>query len=139
MKSPPKARGRKSLLDAKLQREICSLLAAGNTIKTCCDAVGIGERTFFDWCEQFPHFAQATTRARAQSKIKLVKIITDAAMVDARHAEWLLERCHPSEFGRAAQPQPPKPVEVEFSSEEFARLMDKINAGEKQRPALNSK
>jgi hypothetical protein len=107
MKASPtttsKKRGRKTILDAKLQKQICDLLAAGNTIKTCCDAVGIAERTYFDWCEQHPHFAQATTRARARSKIKLVKIITDAAMVDARHAEWLLERCHPSEFRRCTQ------------------------------------
>ncbi len=36
-------------------------------------------------------------------RIKLIKIVTDAAMVDARHAEWLLERCHPSEFGHSTQ------------------------------------
>ena len=74
-----KKRGRKSLLDAKLQKQICDLLAAGNTIKTVADAVGISERVYFAWVERNPHFAQVTTRARATAKIKLVSIITEAA------------------------------------------------------------
>src|SRR6266403_172373 len=117
--------GRKSLLNAKMQREICSLLAAGNTIRTCVDAMGISERVYFDWCERHPHFAQATTRARGEAKIKLVSIITEAAKIDARHADWLLERSHPQEYGRATKPPPPPPPPPEpetsvIADEEFS-------------------
>ncbi len=122
-----KTRGRKSLLTPKLEEKICALLEQGNTIKTVAGATGISERVFYEWCERHPHFLQATTRARAKAKIKLVKIITDAAAVDARHAEWLLERSHPQEYGRATKPQPPPEPETSLlSDEEFSKLMDAL-------------
>lgn len=93
--------GRKSLCTLALQREICELLRAGNNIRTTCAAVGISERAFFEWCELKDHFAQATNRARARAKIKLVAIISEAGKIDARHAEWLLERGWPGEYGKA--------------------------------------
>jgi hypothetical protein len=101
-----RGRGRKSLLNAKLQKKICSLLSCGNTIRTVADAAGISQRVYFEWCERHPHFAQATTRARANAKIKLVSIITEAAKIDARHAEWLLERSHPQEYGKVWRSEP---------------------------------
>ncbi len=133
MKASPtttsKKRGRKTIFDAKLQKQICDLLAAGNTIKTVAGAVGISERVYFEWVERNPHFAQATTRARATAKIKLVSIITEAAKTDARHACWLLERSHPQEYGRATKPPPPKPPEPEtcsVSDEELSKLLDSL-------------
>src|SRR5438552_4171144 len=63
----PKRRGRKSLLSPQLQRRICELLAAGNTIKTVTDAVRISERVYFEWVERNPHFAHATTRCQIVS------------------------------------------------------------------------
>ena len=133
-------RGRKSIRSPKLERQICDLLASGNTIKTVVDAVGISERVYFEWCERHPHFLQATTRARAEAKIKLVKIITDAAAVDARHAEWLLERSHPQEYGRATKPPPspsPKPETPVTSDEEFSKLMDSLPPLLESLPPLN--
>jgi len=96
-----KKRGRKSLLTPTLHKKLCELLAAGNTIKTCCDAVGISERVYFDWCEQKVHFSQAVNRARARGKEKLVRLITDAAQSDWRAAAFLLERGWPNEYGKA--------------------------------------
>jgi hypothetical protein len=84
-----------------LHKKLCELLAAGNTIKTCCDAVGISERVYFDWCEQKVHFSQAVNRARARGKEKLVRLITDAAQSDWRAAAFLLERGWPNEYGKA--------------------------------------
>ena len=67
-----KPRGRKTLLDAQLQRKICGLLAQGHTASAVCGAVGIGERTFYDWLQKHRHFSQAATRAIGQSKIALL-------------------------------------------------------------------
>jgi hypothetical protein len=104
-------RGRKTLLTATLQRGICKLLEAGNTVKTASAAVGISERTFHNWCERNPAFLAAIARARAKAKIKLVAIITDAAKIEARHAEWLLERGWPNEYGRPYRELAPQEAE----------------------------
>ncbi len=135
-----KKRGRKSLLDAKLQKQICDLLTAGNTIRTVADAVGISERVYFEWVERNPHFAQATTRARATAKIKLVSIITEAAKTDARHACWLLERSHPQEYGRATKPPPPQPEPENsyLSDKELSEILDSIDASQKQLSAAET-
>jgi hypothetical protein len=130
----PKKRGRKSLLSPQLQQKICALLAAGNTIKTVVDAVGISERVYFDWCERNPHFLQATTRARAKAKIKLVAIITDAAEKDPKHAEWLLERSWPDEYGRSVRhpephSQPPEPESRTLSDSELVEILAKLDQG----------
>jgi hypothetical protein len=53
----------------------------------------------------------------------LVKIVIDAADKDARHAEWLLERGWPNEYGRATKPPPSLSP---MSDEEFSKLMDSL-------------
>jgi transposase-like protein len=144
-----KKRGRKTILDAKLQKQICALLRDANSIETAAQASGISPRTVYNWIERasekgeekFADFACSIARARAEAKRKLVKVLVDASALDWRSAAWILERGFCNEYGRATKPPPPPPPppeEVEFSSEEFARLMDKINASEKQRSALNS-
>ena len=95
-----KRRGPKSLLTPQLQKRICDLLAAANTIKTACDACGIGERTFYDWMERYPAFAAAVHRARAKAKMKLVRVIIDQAPDDWGAAAWALERSYPKEYAR---------------------------------------
>jgi transposase-like protein len=98
MMTTPKTRGRKSLLNAQLQRKICGLLARGHTVSAVCGAVGIGERTFYDWREKHPHFSQATLRAIGQSKIALVDKVRQSD--DWRAQAFLLERRWPTEFGK---------------------------------------
>jgi hypothetical protein len=106
-------RGRKSIRSPKLERQICDLLASGNTIKTVVDAVGISERVYFEWCERYPHFLQATTRARGRARIKLVKVLVDASALDWRSAAWLLERGWPNEFGRTAERPLQEPLQTQ--------------------------
>ena len=107
--SERKKRGRATLLNAQLQRKICGLLAQGHTVSAVCGAVGIGERTFYDWHEKHPHFSQATTRATGQSKIALFDKLRLSD--DWRAQAFLLERRWPSEFGkvetRTVQPTTP--------------------------------
>src|SRR5439155_15226127 len=95
--SKRKKRGRATLLNAQLQRKICSLLAQGHTVSAVCGAVGIGERTFYDWLEKRPHFSQVATRAIGQSKIALLDKLRLSD--DWRAQAFLLERRWPSEFG----------------------------------------
>src|SRR5215472_1700719 len=102
-----KTRGRRPLLNAKLQKQICKLLSQGHTIATVCEAVGIAERTYFDWCEKHLHFSQATTCAIGKSKIVLVDKLRLAD--DWRAAAFLLERRWPSEYGRVAERELPLP------------------------------
>jgi hypothetical protein len=99
-------RGRKTLLTPQLQRRICKLLEQGLSVKTVCDDCEIGERTYFDWCQTNPAFSAACARARARGKIKLVAIVRRAANKDPKNAQWLLERLHPGEFGRAVAREP---------------------------------
>src|SRR5690349_2449196 len=49
-----KKKGRKSTLTPALRRQILALLAKAHTIKTVCAALGVGERSYFTWCEQEP-------------------------------------------------------------------------------------
>ena len=93
-----KSKGRKTLLNAKLQRKICGLLAQGHTASAVCGAVEIGERTFYEWREKHPHFSQAVTRAIGQSKIALVDKVRESD--DWRAQAFLLERRWPTEFGK---------------------------------------
>jgi hypothetical protein len=95
-----KKRGPKSLLTKKLQAAICEILSNANTISTACAACGIGEKTYFRWCEKHPTFLTATREARARAKIQLVDIIRNAAKTNAFHAHWLLERSWPNEYAR---------------------------------------
>jgi hypothetical protein len=91
-----------------MQKQICKLLAQGHTIKTVCEAVAIGERTYFDWCGKHPHFSQATTCAIGKSKIVLVDKLRLSD--DWRAAAFLLERRWPDEFGRCdVRPLPKEP------------------------------
>jgi len=87
-------------LTPKLQKKICDLLANANTIQTACDVCGIGEKTYFRWCQKYPTFLTATREARARAKIHLVGIVRNAAKTNAKHAEFLLERMWPQEYAR---------------------------------------
>jgi hypothetical protein len=103
-----KTRGRVTLLTAALKKRICGRLRDGCNVKTACNICGIGETTYHEWKnrgrageEPYASFFSETSRARDTFKTNLLKIIMKAADKDARHAEWLLERGWPNEFGRS--------------------------------------
>jgi hypothetical protein len=100
--------GRRSILNQKLQKRVCSLLADGSAIRSACLICGIGERTFFDWQtrgkadeEPYARFFSAVTRARERHKANLIQRIVAAAKADWKAASWLLERQFAGEFGRS--------------------------------------
>jgi hypothetical protein len=108
MKKDRKLRGRATLLNKALQARVCKRLRDGCNIKTACSISGVGETTYHEWKnrgrsgeEPYASFFSETSRARDTFKAGLLKIIMKAADKDARHAEWLLERGWPNEFGRS--------------------------------------
>jgi hypothetical protein len=106
-----KRRGRRSRLTPQLQRKVCKLLERGHTVGTGCDALGLPDRTFHDYCAKHPAFLAETQRARAQGRVRIVDSILDDR--DWRGKAWYLERTAPAEFGRCAERDLPSPPEAE--------------------------
>ncbi len=87
--------GRRTILDAKLTKQICDLLAAGNSIKTTMELMGRDESTYYDWIQKgeqgekriYVQFVKRTSRARGKAKKTLVKIIVKQA--PARWVCWV--------------------------------------------------
>lgn len=104
---------------------IVAILEQGQTEVDAYTAVGVAERTFFDWVAKGKkarkkaaagkpltetealqsQFSQAIEKARAKGKTSLVDIIaTYARNKEAPRnwhaAAWLLERMYPKEYGR---------------------------------------
>ena len=90
--------GRKTLLNAQLQRKICGLLAQGHTVSAVCGAAGISESSFYQWKRDNSQFSEATSRAIGQSKIALLNKVRQSE--DWRAQAFLLERRWPAEFGK---------------------------------------
>ena len=108
--------GRKTLLNAELQREICYLLSQGVPVGATCDTVGITQATYHAWIAKgeegrapYREFVEDTTRARGQACVSLLKKISLSNDWCA-HA-WLLSHCWPEEFSesRILQPAQPEP------------------------------
>jgi hypothetical protein len=100
-----KTRGRRTLLCAKLQKEICSYLSDCCTIRTACEAVGISESSFHLWVEKgeqgespYKEFSEAVTRARGRAKARIVRSLLDEK--DWRARLEVLARVFPDEYGR---------------------------------------
>lgn len=92
MATPAKGKGRPSKFTPETREKILQRLAAGSTIKTTCDSVGIGVSTYMEWLEigqahlagedhrhmpktieerdAFSEFSEATTRALADGLIQ---------------------------------------------------------------------
>ena len=108
--------GRKTLLNAELQREICYLLSQGVPVGATCDTVGITQATYHAWIAKgeegrapYREFVEGTTRARGQARVSLLKRISLSN--DWRAQAWLLSHCWPEEFSesRILEPAQPEP------------------------------
>jgi len=101
-------RGRKTILNASLQRKICDLFERGHTVATVAQACGFSERSFFNWCQENSAFFAETQRARATGRLQIVESILKHP--DWRAKAWFLERTDPAQFGRTAErPGPEEP------------------------------
>jgi hypothetical protein len=116
--------GRKTLLNAELQREICYLLSQGVPTGATCDTVGITQATYHAWIAKgeegrapYREFVEDTRRARGQARVSLLKKISLSN--DWRAHAWLLSHCWPEEFSesRILQPAQPEPsLQISYGS-----------------------
>ena len=95
--------GRKPKLTEELQEQLCQELAKGKTVKGACGAVGIGERTYYDWIEKGKNtsrndkwckFLNAVEIAKAKGQSKFEDVIYENAIEKGiwTCAAWYLER-----------------------------------------------
>ena len=97
--------GRRTVLNAKLTKQICDNLAAGNSIKTTMELIGRDESVYYDWVNKgeqgqkpYAQFAKKTSRAKGKAKQRLVKTIVRQAPKDWKAAAWILSHQWPQEF-----------------------------------------
>jgi len=92
--------GRKPLLDAKRQTEICAVIGAGCTLRMAAAYVGCNESTIYRFAQRDADFAAALRKARAKSEMVLLRCVHEAATQkkDWRAATWLLTHCHQERY-----------------------------------------
>ena len=104
--------GRKQKLTDELQEQLCQELAKGKTVKGACGAVGIGERTYYDWIEKgrttnrndkWCKFLNAVEIAKAKGQSKFEDVIYENAIERGiwTCAAWYLERRDKEHYGKS--------------------------------------
>jgi len=78
-------------------KQIEGMLAIGVSNKSCAEAVGINEETFYDWMKK-PKFSKRIKAAKSLGQVKLLKIINEDPSWQSK--AWALERIWPKEFGK---------------------------------------
>ncbi len=112
-KKEPKRPGRPTLLTPELQKQLFDLRAAGNHVKTCCQAIGLSEDAYYKWIDQgktdrtekkdtrYSEFVESQARAHGLHKASLLQMIATKGQGekgDWRALAWILERTNPDEF-----------------------------------------
>lgn len=113
-----RARGK---LDDQRAAAIVEAVARGWPLDVAASAAGVHRSTLFRWLERgrvvadrldrdgeaaipaeapFLHLVDAVGVARAAAEGRAIDLVLDAAITDARHAEWWLERSAPERWGR---------------------------------------
>ena len=108
--------GQKTKLNKELLSKLCEIISHGNYIKSACMAVGIGERTYYDWVKRgeddishesntiYAQFVHDTKVAHAQAQTLAVRVISNKIQSGDKDA-WIaamtyLERTAPALFGK---------------------------------------
>ena len=125
--------GRPSKLTPEVQELIVDGISAGLTYRLSCERAGIFPSTFYVWIERgerqvkgrYKDFAEAVTRAKADSALRLVSQITLQAPTDWRAAAFMLERRFPDDYGKRTEltGKDGSPVKVDATAD-AAWLMD---------------
>jgi hypothetical protein len=76
----------------ELIEQLIKYIEAGNYYKTACEAVGLGESTFYEWLKEKPEFLESIKKAEAQAIVRNLTIIQLAAKKNWQAAAWFLER-----------------------------------------------
>lgn len=81
--------------------KLIDIIAGGYTIAQACFVVGIADRTFYDWRERYPEFAQKCEEAKEIAGATRLERISEAGRKgDWRADAWWLEHTIPERFAR---------------------------------------
>ena len=103
--------GRKPSLTPQIQANIVKLIQMGSYVNIAASAVGIGERTFYDWMAKgkegkkpYVQFSQAIEKAKGECETLLLsKLMKAIDQGDWKAAAWMLERKYTERWGRPIQ------------------------------------
>ena len=102
--------GRQLLLNPDRHKRIVNFIKGGTTITNACAAVGISQEAFFTWMRhgrsgrrRYAAFFKDIEEAKAMARLRLERVIIEAAPEDWRAAAWMLERQHPSEYAARSE------------------------------------
>lgn len=120
--------GRKPKLTDELQDKLCAELAKGKTVKGACGAVGIAEKTYYNWIEKgkttkrndkWCKFLNAVEIAKAKGQSKFEDVIYENAIEKGvwTCAAWYLERRDKEHYSKAEENNAPA-QEVEITEDE---------------------
>jgi hypothetical protein len=111
---------------------VLQAIAAGSTRRAAALRAGVHEVTLVHWMQRSANFANAIARAEADVEVRMVALVMQAAITDARHAEWWLERRRPDDYAQRQR------VDLELYVRQRARELglDEDEAFESVRPHL---
>ena len=103
--------GRHGKLTPELQETILKYIEAGNYAKHACQAVGISEKTYYEWLKKgenakrttnrYGEFSKSIKESQAKAIIRNVTIVNKAAKDgDWKAAMTWLERTQPEHYSR---------------------------------------
>lgn len=106
--------GRPTKLEPEIEAELLKLISEGAFREVAAGKVGIDPSTLRRWMKRgraeqhqvgsiFAKFADGVTRAEREAEIAMGALVFAAAKVDAKHAEWWLERKFPKRWGRRSE------------------------------------
>ena len=97
----------KTKLTPELQKKLIKYIQGGSYIVVACRAVGIAEKTFYEWIkkgekgiEPYSKLSKSVRKAQAKSEIRNVAIIEMAAKKDWRAALEMLARKYPQRWAK---------------------------------------
>ncbi len=139
--------GAKCKLTDDLIENACELLARGNYDKTVYRYLGIGEASWFRYINRgeedfnngkdtvYAKFYIQTTKARAQSEIRNVGVIQQAAENDWKASAWFLERKFAARWGRRDKTEftgkDGGPIEIANAKESLLKKLTELSEEEK--------
>jgi transposase len=82
------------------EKRLLQAIRAGNTRRAAAAYAGISDDSLERWAKRCADFADALTRAEAESEVALVAIVRQAASQDWRAAMAILERRWPDSWGK---------------------------------------
>jgi len=104
-KTVEKKRGRKTKLNAELEKELVELISEAIPIETACRRAGIDKTTFYKWLKwgeegkkRYKEFKEKIQRAEAEAETKLIMEISKEQSWKAK--AWLLERRFKERWGK---------------------------------------